>query len=414
MNTANRHTSLWLLKSRLAPHVDALMLHLLDCRYASNTIDNYLAGLTHFARWISLCNIDVKGIDETLIERFLDGHLPRCNCEKPVFHDRKDLHAALGHLLVQLRANAVVADPAIGLTPLDEELRRFDEYMNRVRGLAPKTRKHYLAIIRRLLLGQFADQSVVISAFKPDDIRKFVVCQSEFCKVPASISAPVSALRGYFRYRTTLGDCVHHLIGVTSFPANWQQATLPKTLNNDEVERLLAALVYDGKAARRTAAIVHIALDLGLRSSEVAHLGLDDIDWGASTITLRRTKGRREDVMPLPVATGQAIADYLQYERPFTNNRAVFVRNVAPRDQPVSPDLIRQSIRQAYARAGLPYTRSHLLRHTMASRLLAGGSSLKEVADVLRHRSLNTTLVYAKLDSRNLAEVAMPWPGSAS
>ena len=414
MNTANRHTLTWLLESQLAPYVDALMLHLLDCRYASNTIDNYLAGLTHFAHWISQRNIDAKGIDETLIERFLDGHLPRCNCEKPVFHDRKDLHAALGHLLVLLRAAAVIADPSIGLTPVDEELRRFDDHMGHVRGLAPKTRKHYLAIIRRLLLGQFADQSVVISAFKPDDIRKFVVCQSEFCKVPASISAPVSALRGYFRYRATLGDCVHHLIGVTSFPANWQQATLPKTLNNDEVERLLAALDYDGKAARRTAAIVHCALDLGLRSSEAAHLGLDDIDWGAATITLRRTKGRREDVMPLPVATGQAIADYLQYERPFTNNRAVFVRNVAPRDQPVSPGLIRQSIRQAYARAGLPYTRSHLLRHTMASRLLAGGSSLKEVADVLRHRSLNTTLVYAKLDSRNLAEVAMPWPGSAS
>jgi site-specific recombinase XerD len=263
-------------------------------------------------------------------------------------------------------------------------------------------------------LGQFADQPVAISAFKPDDIRKFVVCQSEFCKVPASISAPVSALRSYFRYRATLGDCVHHLIGVTSFPANWQQATLPKTLNNNEVERLLAALVYDGKAARRTAAIVHCALDLGLRSSEVAHLGLDDIDWCAATITLRGTKSRREDVMPLPVATGQAIADYLKYERPSTNNRAVFVRNIAPRDQPVGPDLIRKSIRQAYARAGLPYTRSHLLRHTMANRLLAGGSSLKEVADVLRHRSLNTTLIYAKLDSRNLAEVAMPWPGSAS
>lgn len=414
MNSANRHILPWLLESQLAPHVDALMLHLLDCRYASNTVDNYLAGLTHFARWISQCNIDVKSIDEALIKKFLDDHLPRCNCEKPVFHDRKDLSAALGHLLVLLRANAVVADPSIGLTPVGEELRRFDDHMNHVRGLAPKTRKHYRAIIRRLLVGQFADQPVVVSAFKPDDIRKFVVCQGKYCKVPASISAPVSALRGYFRYRATLGDCVHHLIGVTSFPANWQQATLPKTLNNDEVERLLAALDYDGKAARRTAAIVHCALDLGLRSSEVAHLGLDDIDWGASTITLRRTKGRREDVMPLPAATGQAIANYLKYERPSTSNRAVFVRNVAPRDQPVGPDLIRKSIRQAYARAGLPYTRSHLLRHTMANRLLASGSSLKEVADVLRHRSLNTTLVYAKLDSKNLAEVAMPWPGSVS
>jgi integrase/recombinase XerC len=414
MNSVNCHTSLWLFESQLSPHVDALMLHFLDCRYASNTVDNYLAGLTHFAHWISQCKIDIKSIDQTLTERFLDDHLPCCNCEKPVFHDRKDLHAALGHLLVHLRANAVIPDPSIGLTHVDEELRRFDDHMNHVRGLATKTRKHYVAIIRRLLFGQFADKPVVISAFKPDDIRKFVVCQSEFCKVPSSISTPVSALRSYFRYRATLGDCVHHLIGVTSFPANWQQAALPKTLNNDEVARLLAALDYDGIAARRTAAIVHCALDLGLRSSEVAYLGLDDIDWEAATITLRRTKGRRDDVMPLPAATGQAIADYLKFERPSTNNRAVFVRNVAPRDQPVGPDLIRKSIQQAYARAGLPYTRSHLLRHTMASRLLAGGSSLKEVADVLRHRSLNTTLVYAKLDSKNLAAVALPWPGSVS
>ena len=412
MNSANHHTLTWLLESQLAPHVDAFMLHLFDCRYASNTIDNYLAGLTHFAHWISQCNIDIKSIDETLIQQFLDDHLPHCNCEQPVFHDRKDLHAALGHLLTLLRANAVIAGPAIGLTPVDEELQRFDDHMSHVRGLAPKTRKTNLCFIRRLLLGQFGDQAVVISAILPDHIRQFVASQSKLCKVTTSISAPISALRGYFRYRATLGDRVHQLIGVANFPANWQQASLPKTLSNSEVECLLAALVHDGTAALRTAAIVHCALDLGLRSCEVAHLGLDDIDWSAATITLRGTKGRREDVMPLPAATGQAIADYLKYERPPTSNRAVFVRNIAPRDQPVGPDLIRKSIRQAYARAGLPYTRSHLLRHTMASRLLAGGSSLKEVADVLRHRSLNTTLIYAKLDSKNLAEVALPWPGS--
>lgn len=411
---SDNHTSSWLFESQLAPFVDAFMLHLFDCRYASNTIDNYLAGLTHFAHWLTQSHIDVKNIDEKLIQRFLDDHLPICRCEKPVFTDAKDLHAALGHLLVLLRANAIIADPSIGQTPVDKELRRFDDHMNHVRGLAAKTRKQYLSIVRCLLLAQFADQAVVIAAIKPDQIRQFVASQSARCVVPASISAAVSALRSYFRYRATLGDSVHHLIGVTCFPANWQQAALPKTLTKSEIERLLGALVHDGPAALRTAAIVHCALDLGLRSSEVAYLGLDDIDWSAATLTLRGTKGRREDVMPLPTATGQAIADYLKYERPPTSNRAVFVRNVAPRDQPVGPDLIRKSIRQAYARAGLPYTRSHLLRHTMASRLLESGSSLKEVADVLRHRSLNTTLVYAKLDSQNLAAVALPWPGSAS
>ena len=139
-----------------------------------------------------------------------------------------------------------------------------------------------------------------------------------------------------------------------------------------------------------------------------------DIDWHAGTITLRHTKGRRVDILPLPVATGEAIARDVELERPKTSNRAIFVRNVAPRDAPIGADLIRITIRQTYARAGLPYTRSHLLRHTMATRLLASGSSLKEVADVLRHRSLNTTMIYAKLDSRSLAAVALPWPGSAS
>ena len=116
----------------------------------------------------------------------------------------------------------------------------------------------------------------------------------------------------------------------------------------------------------------------------------------------------------MPPTTGQAIVDYLLHERPPSPSRAVFVRRIAPCDRPLGADCVRKSIRQAYARAGLPYTRSHLLRHTMANRLLAGGASLKEVADVLRHRALSTTQVYAKLDSRKLVEVALPWPGSAS
>jgi site-specific recombinase XerD len=163
MNSDHHHTSTWLLESQLEPYVDAFMLHLLDCRYASNTIDNYLAGLTHFAHWITQCNLDVKSIDEKLIQQFLDDHLPRCNCEKPAFHDAKDLHAALGHLLVLLRANAVIADPLIGLTPVDEELQRFDDHMNHVRGLAPSTRKINLCFIRRLLFGQFGDQVVRVA-----------------------------------------------------------------------------------------------------------------------------------------------------------------------------------------------------------------------------------------------------------
>jgi integrase len=245
-------------------------------------------------------------------------------------------------------------------------------------------------------------------------VRRFFAQQAKLYSKPASAGAVVAALRGYFRYRASLGDAVHGVIGAVSYPANWQLASLPKTLTAEEVEQLDGSLGQPGRSRRRADAIVRCALDLGLRSGEIARLRLDDIDWRGGTITLRHTKGRREDVLPLPAATGEAIAAYLKDERPKTGNRAVFVRHIAPRDEPGGPDLVRKTIRQAYARAGLPYTRSHLLRHTMANRLLASGSSLKEVADVLRHRSLNTTLIYAKLDSRKLIEVALPWPGSAA
>ncbi len=410
----HRNTADWLHESQLAPYVDAFTRHLTERRYASGTAGNYLACVAHFARWTILCRLDIHGINEGLVRRFLDDHLPRCNCAWPVQRTHHHLRAALGQLLIVLRANSVIAEHLPGTTPVDDELRRFDDYMNQVRGLAPRTRSMFLHTVRRLLFDQFGERPVVISAIKPEDVRKFVACQSERYSTPASAGTLASALRGYFRFRATRGDQVHGLIGVVSYPANWRLASLPKALSIVEVERLLGSLSHDGPSARRGVAIVRCALDLGLRSNEVAKLSLDDIDWRAGTVTLRRTKSRREDILPLPEATGRAIADYLKFERPQTTNRSVFVRHIAPRDQPIGPDLIRQAIRQAYTRARLPYTGAHLLRHTMASRLLDGGSSLKEVADVLRHRSLNTTLIYAKLDSTNLAAVALPWPGYAS
>jgi integrase/recombinase XerC len=404
----------WLSDGPIGPYVDAFKQHLTERRYAARTFASYVAGISHFARWARSRRLRLHRIDEGSITEFLDGHLPNCNCAGPARHDRRDLSAALGHLLAVLREKGAIAPPMVGTTPVQAELLRYDHHMDHVRGLAPKTRGMARRIVGRLLTARFGGGAIDIQAIKPEHVRRFFAQQAELYSKPASAGSVVSSLRGYFRYRASLGDLVHGLIGAVSYPANWSLSSLPKTLTVEEVEQLVGSLGQPGSSMRRADAIVRCALDLGLRSCEVAHLGLDDIDWGAGTITLRRTKGRREDVLPLPAATGEAIAAYLKHERPKTSNRAVFVRLVAPRDEPVGPDLVRKTIRQAYGRAGLPCTRSHLLRHTMANRLLAGGSSLKEVADVLRHRSLNTTMIYAKLDSRKLAEVALPWPGSAA
>jgi integrase/recombinase XerC len=397
------------------PCTDALKRYLIERGYARNTLSAYVGYAAHFLRWTQRSGVDLRGTDETLVAQFLDDHLSHCTCGWPRRGDRRDARAALDHLFVVLRTLGVVAPRAVSATPVDEELRRFDEYMERVRGLAPKTRSAALRIVRELLWQRFKDRPVVFAALKPEQVRCCFARLIERCHAPVSTGAAVSALHGYFRFRAACGDAVHALMGVLSYPANWQQAALPKTLTDEEVERLLGALDSPSPAMRRSAAIVRCAVDLGLRSGEIAALTLDDIDWKAGTLTLRRTKSRREQILPLPEPTGRAIAAYLKYERPKSPHREVLLRRVAPQDELIGPDLVRKTIRQAYARAGLPYTRSHLLRHTMARRLLTGGSSLKEVADVLRHRSLNTTLVYAKLDSRNLRSVALPWPvGSSS
>ncbi|HEU0197159.1 MAG TPA: site-specific integrase [Nevskiaceae bacterium] len=398
----------------IGPFVAAFKQHLIDRGYAAHTCAGYLAGITHFARWAHRRRLRLHRIDQAAVTEFLDGHLPNCTCAGPARRDRRDLSAALGHLLVVLQAQGVAVPPTAGATAVAAELLRYDQYMEHVRGLAPKTRSMALRVIGRLLTARFGQGAVNIVAIRPEHVRRFFAQQAVLYSKPANAGPVVASLRGYFRYRASLGDLVHGLVGAVSYPANWSLSTLPRTLTTAEVEQLVASLGRPGRSMRRTDAIVRCALDLGLRSGEIARLGLDDIDWRAGTLTLRRTKGRREDVLPLPATTGEAIAAYLKHERPKTRNRAVFVRVMAPRDTPVGPDCVRKTIRQAYARAGLPYTRSHLLRHTMANRLLAGGSSLKEVADVLRHRSLNTTMIYAKLDSRTLTEVALPWPGSAA
>ena len=295
-----------------------------------------------------------------------------------------------------------------------EELRRYDEHLRDVRGLAAATRRNCVRIVGRLLQQKFAGRPLDIAKLRPDDIRRFLANQLDAHRTPTNASQLASALRSYFRYRTICGDQVGTLTAVISSPVHWKLASLPRALKPDEVERLLNSFTADLRSPKRGLAIVRCALDLGLRSCEIAHLMLTDIDWRAGTVILRGTKSLRQDILPLPMATGQALVDYLQHERPITANPAVFVRPVVPHDQPIGASAIQKVICRAYHRIGLTHSGSHALRHTLACRLVENGSSLKEVADVLRHRSLNTTLIYAKLDTPKLSTVPLPWPGSGS
>lgn len=312
------------------------------------------------------------------------------------------------------RPASIVRATTVSTDYIDEELRRYDEYLRDLRGLSSGSRSNYLRIAARLLHQRFGSHVVELSKLRPPDVRQFLADQLDALRTPSHAHRLASGLRNYLGYRRACGDPVDALTAVISSPAHWRLATLPRALKVEEVEQLLDSFRFVRRWPKRGYALVRCALDLGLRAGEIARLTIRDIDWRAGTVTLRGTKSFRQDILPLPIETGQALADYLQHERLATSSPALFVRPWGSRDRPITSSAIQKVITRAYQRCGLPHSGSHALRHTLACRLVENGSSLKDVADILRHRSLNTTLIYAKLDTPKLSTVPLPWPGSES
>jgi site-specific recombinase XerD len=202
------------------------------------------------------------------------------------------------------------------------------------------------------------------------------------------------------------------LAGAVPMVAHWGAGSLPRALSQQAVAGLLASCDTATLGGRRDRAILVLLARLGLRAGEVAGLELDDLDWRAGEV-LVRGKGSRRERLPLPADVGQALVAYLHGGRPRVGCRKVFLRLNAPVEGLTVP-AVTAVVYRACARAGLPRAGAHRLRHSAASAMLAGGGTLTEVGQVLRHARLQTTAIYAKIDQAALRSLARPWPGGAA
>tara|TARA_R100001143_G_C3345429_1_gene126506 strand:- start:81 stop:1328 length:1248 start_codon:yes stop_codon:yes gene_type:complete len=401
----------WLTDGPLNELIVSYIEALQSRRYARNTLIAYLRCLAHFSYWMRGKGLTAADIDQVLIERFLQNHLPSCTCPAPCRSEITDMRAALHHLLNLLPESDDVATTG----HIAAEVEHFANHLRHTCGLAPLTCTYRVRHVEAFLVSCFGNDTPVIGRLSAGDIDAFLNGLATRWK-PSSCKVVCASLRSYLRFRTLLGDDTRILSATLPVIANWPRRHPPKVLTDSQIERFLQAFDLTNPVGLRDYAIARCLLDLGLRGAEVTHLTLEAVDWRNGTMKLHHTKSQQVQHLPMPVLTGEALARYLREGRPQTDSRALFIRHRAPFGIPLSVAAIRNAMNRAFARCGLAgqFCNTHVLRRSMATRLQKTGVSIKEIADLLRHRDVNTARVYARVDLERLRSVALPWPGSTS
>jgi len=290
-------------------------------------------------------------------------------------------------------------------------LKSYDDYLRDVVGTTATTRIRYARVIRRFVCACCDDDSGW-AGLSVQTVTDFV-CDEAATKQGRGRGIPLTAVRSFLRFLAWRGAVPSGLDYAIPRARLARHASLPRRISVDQVEQLLEA-AKGSKAPIRDRAILLLLVRLGLRCSEIVALSIDDLDWRAGLLRVGDNKSRRERKLPLPQDVGAALADYIMNSRPREVGRDLFIGVNTPPAPFRVPTAITCMVKRCLRRAGLPLGRlsgAHMLRHTAASGLVNNGASFREVADLLGHQSLKTTMIYAKLDLPTLAGVSMPWIG---
>jgi integrase/recombinase XerD len=323
---------------------------------------------------------------------------------------------ALRQLMDVLRDQGVIPVEKIRrlrLSPVEQCAQAFERYLREERVLAKATIVNYVPFIREFLKDCFGSGPVRLSRLCAKDVVRFVQRRAPRLHLKTA-KLLTTALRSFLQYGRYRGDIRLDLAAAVPLVANWSMSSVPRAIGADQVRDLLARINRCTAVGRRDYAVLLLLARLGLRSSEVVFLELEDIDWKDGSLSVRGKGGRRLQ-LPLPADVGEAIVAYLRHGRPANSSRRVFLRAKAPFRGFLGPSAVGSIVRHALLRAGIdaPTTGAHQFRHGLATDMLRHGASLSEIGELLGHRSPETTKIYTKVDLEALRSLAMPWPGGA-
>jgi site-specific recombinase XerD len=392
-------------KGILDAHLNTFMSVVSDLGYSPATIKTQLTLLKGFIRWAEENHIVASNIDEGITDRFLIESDRKGAVRRG---DNRTLHRFLDHL--RLEGAIPHLRPIFNDSPLTHLKNRYGDYLQKERGLSEITGSRYWPYIRRFIFERFGNKSMWFCELCPQDIDRFLLSHASE-HTPKTVQLMVSAMRSFLRFLFRYGETKCDLSTAVPTVAAWRLSEIPKYIKPEEVESLLESCDRTTSVGRRNHAILLLIARLGLRAGEIVALELGDINWRSAELTVRG-KGQFYDRLPLPQSVGEALAVYLKNERPKCSTRRVFVRARAPYRGFKGPSTVSTIVRRTVAKSGLntPSKGAHFLRHSLATNMLRKGASMTEIGELLRHRSPNSTEIYAKVDIEGLHSIVRIWP----
>ena len=387
------------------PLLERFLTYLIQRGYAPATWYRYLRITDHFGRWLGRRLLTFETTQD-----FLTRHLPRCHCR---VHSTRSLQRN-GEAIRILREMVGLA-PRRSSAPLcfaDRLMEEYGRHLTQVRGLAPVTVHHRLDLARRMLRQFRARQSSQFRGWTAAQVHQYIA-QLVRPYQTSTGRAMTSATRSFLRYLFQKGLIQRDLAAAVPRLAHWRLGPLPDTLTIREIEQLVRAARQRTSLGLRDRAILLCMVELGLRRPDITGLQLAGVDLAHQVLGLAHHKERETAATPMTSRLAHAIGLYLRKGRPACDSPFLFVSHRAPVGKPLSTSAIGHVVERIARLAKLQdrVAGTHIFRHSLASRMLASGARLKQIADVLGHQSIDTTMIYAKVDLNALTQVALPWPG---
>ncbi|MDP6721784.1 MAG: tyrosine-type recombinase/integrase [Pirellulaceae bacterium] len=391
---------------RLRSHLERFADQLAETGYQDLTIGGYLRSVAHFGFWITQCDIALEEIDGNTLNGF-ENH--RCECPHlPRWTGRTQRYMVRIHRFVDFLAHdGFVPRQKVTTVPELPLLVEFRNWLSNHRGLSESTINRNVALTSRLLSDLVDDPGQYTAA----TIRE-TVCVQASRHSRAQAKCIVTALRSFLKFLASQGQLRAELVGAVPSLPQWRLSSLPRYLPEEDIERLIDSCSSDDPCGVRDRAVLLLLSRLGLRAGDIVALRVEDVDWKSGRLRVLG-KGRRECRLPLPQEVGDALLTSLESARPEVSIDQVFLCSNAPWRPFAGSMVVSSIVAAALRRAGIensPSRGASLLRHSAATTMLRAGLDLEGVGAILRHRSVDMTAHYAKVDVETLAEVSQPWP----